>query len=101
MGAPWIDDSDGSQIFSGAAYLYERSPAGVWTQSESIKAPNVDQDDVFGFSVALAPGLVAIGAPQESGGESGPNANRSDNSAHDAGAAYLFSVGAPDGGASP
>jgi hypothetical protein len=103
VGAPWEweDDSDGSRAFSGAAYLYEGSPAGVWTQSGYIRAPNADADDVFGFSVGIAPGLVAVGAIQESGGESGPSANRLDNSAHYAGATYLFSVGAPDGGASP
>ncbi len=97
VGAAWdnsglVDDpTDASQVFAGAAYIYDRDASGVWIQRQYVKAPNVGANDVFGVSVALTPERLVIGAPQESGGESGRDANLLDDSAHYAGAAYVFS----------
>ena len=100
VGAPWdpnggnSDAGEGSRPYSGAAHLYGRTATGDWTERAYIKAPDVEANDVFGFSVAIAPGLVAVGAPFEAGGAHGPDPG------HYSGAAYLFSTGdTVDGGA--
>jgi hypothetical protein len=96
IGAPWdastnpYDRTDASLAFVGAAYLYERDARGTWVEQAYIKAPNLDGADVFGLSVGMAPGLLVIGADQESGSQSGPGADLDDNGAHYAGAAYVF-----------
>ena len=71
-----------------------------------IKASNTEAYDHFacgggnqghtGTSVSLSAdgNTMAVGAPFESGGSRGVNGNQNDNSAAEAGAAYLFSVGA-------
>lgn len=97
VGSPWDgsgsvqDPTDRSRPFSGAANFYERTAAGRWIDTAYVKAPSIKENDTFGFSIALVPGLTAVGAQQESGGESGPDADAADNSLHYAGAAYLFS----------
>jgi hypothetical protein len=102
IAAPWdfsgteLDPLDTSKRTSGAAYLYEHvggtAPTSnvPWTKISYVKAPNPDTLDVFGHEVALGNGIVAIGAPRESGGQSGPRANLGDNSISESGAAYVF-----------
>jgi hypothetical protein len=93
VGAPWDpsgrrdDPRDGSRPFAGAAHLYERNATGDWPESVYIKARDIQANDVFGGSVAIAPGLVAVGVPQEAGGEHGRDPR------HYSGAVYLFSAG--------
>jgi len=72
VGAP---DADDGGIDSGAAYLFQAS-----TGIELLKFTPTDgaAGDAFGFSVAIAGGIVAVGAP-----------GKDDNGA-DSGAAYLF-----------
>jgi hypothetical protein len=93
VGAPWNfsgragDPGDASRSYAGAAFLYERGPAGEWTRRTFLKAPDLQANDIFGFSVGLAPGLVAVGAPYAAGG---PHAFG--DAGHYSGAAYLFSI---------
>jgi hypothetical protein len=91
------DPFDTSRAGSGAAYLYERDsnsvPIGAevpWSTGIYVKAPNPGARDVFGNDVAVGNGIVVIGAPRESGGQSGPNANLNDDSTIEAGAVYVF-----------
>jgi hypothetical protein len=92
VGSPWdpsgLADNprDNSQPYAGSAHLYERNAAGGWPETMYIKAPDIQANDVFGFPVAIAPGLVAVGAPQEAGGPHGVDQS------HYSGAAYLFSL---------
>lgn len=69
---------DGVGINSGAAYVFD-----VATNAElfRIEPNDVDERDIFGSSVAIWSGIIAVGAP---GNDSGGT---------DTGAAYLFDAG--------
>ncbi len=74
---------------AGAAYVFTRSGA-VWSQQAYLKASNTDADDCFGWYVAISGNTVVVGADVEDGGATGINGDQSDNSAFNAGAAYVF-----------
>lgn len=57
-----------------------------------IKASNPDPVDSFGKSIALNDDLLVVGAPHEDGGDNRINGNQSDNSALNAGAAYIYRI---------
>ncbi|PJZ58943.1 putative Ig domain-containing protein [Leptospira barantonii] len=59
--------TDNSLPGSGAVYVYQRAGT-IWTQQSYIKAPNVQSNDWFGYSVALSGDTIVSGAPQEDGG---------------------------------
>lgn len=84
--------SDNSASSSGAVYVYKRTGA-VWAQEAYIKAPNVEADDFFGFSVALDGDILSVGAPGEDSNQStitnGTSASVN-NSKLSSGAAYTF-----------
>jgi hypothetical protein len=85
------DQTDTSKYASGAAFLLERVGA-TWTQRAYVKASNPDQDDLFGWSVALSGDgtTMVAAAPDEASAAADINGNQSDNSMAGAGAAYLF-----------
>ena len=83
------NQSDNSAIAAGAAYVFTRS-GGVWTQQAYLKASNTGVNDEFGLSVAISGDTVVVGAYLEDSNATGVNGNQSDNSASDAGAAYVF-----------
>ena len=58
------NQSDNTASSSGAAYVFARQN-NQWTQQVYIKSPNTNENDVFGYSVALDDQLVAVGAPLE------------------------------------
>jgi hypothetical protein len=74
---------------AGAAYVFVRS-AGVWTQQAYLKASNTGANDQFGASVAVAGDTVVVGAYLENSSTTGVNGDQTNNSALDAGAAYVF-----------
>jgi hypothetical protein len=78
--------------FSGAAYIFVRSGT-IWTQEAILLASNGENDDGFGYSVAISGDTVAIGAINESSNQQsnsyGTNAS-ADNSQENAGAVYVF-----------
>jgi len=82
---------DNSAESSGAVYVFVRRGT-TWAQQAYLKASNADPGDQFGFSVALNQdgSTLAVGAQSESSAASGINGNQADNSAADAGAAYVF-----------
>jgi len=55
-----------------------------------LKASNTDADDRFGYSVGVSGNTVVVGARREDSSATGVNGDQSDNSAPDAGAAYVF-----------
>jgi hypothetical protein len=75
----------------GAAYVYTRS-GGSWSQQAYIKSSNAENDDRFGYSIALSDdgSTLAVGATQESSNATGINGNQADNSATERGAVYVF-----------
>ena len=82
------DQSDNSALWSGAAYVFERS-GGTWSQQDYLKASNTDADDYFG-RVAISGGTIVVGARHEDSAATGVNGNHSDNSESSSGAAYVF-----------
>jgi ribonuclease BN (tRNA processing enzyme) len=73
---------------SGAAYVFVRSGT-TWTQQAYLKAGQVNNDDWFGFSVAISGDTVVVGAHQEDSSTTGVNSTP-DERADNAGAAYVF-----------
>jgi hypothetical protein len=64
-----------------------------WTQQAYLKASNTEADDNFGCSVAVSDDTAVIGAESESSNATGVNGNQANNSANNAGAAYIFTFG--------
>ena len=83
------DQSDNSARDSGAAYVFVRSGSS-WSQQAYLKASNTGADDWFGRSVAASGDTIAVGAHDEDSNSAGVNGDQSDNSAVNAGAAYVF-----------
>jgi len=65
--------NDDSGSLSGSAYVYKDAGAGVWNEDTKLTAFDGATGDRFGFSVAVAGGLVAVGsyADDDKGGASG------------------------------
>ena len=82
IGAP------GRATSAGAVYLFVRSGAS-WSQQSMLTASNAEGDDRFGAALALSANgsILAVGAI----GENSDGSGAGNNSAADAGAAYVFS----------
>jgi hypothetical protein len=83
------DPTNDNLSSAGAVYVFARTN-NVWTQQAYLKASNTDQDDQFGWWVAMSGETVAVGAPGEASAATGVNGNESDDSAKKAGAVYVF-----------
>jgi hypothetical protein len=83
------DQDDHSAFSAGAAYVFVRNGT-TWSQQAYLKASNTEQLDSFGNSVAISGGTVVVGAIAESSNATGINGDQTDNSALNAGAAYVF-----------
>ncbi|WP_395737483.1 cadherin-like beta sandwich domain-containing protein [Prosthecobacter sp.] len=81
--------ADNSAGYAGAAYVFARS-GSIWTQQAYLKASNTGTGDQFGQSVAVSGDTAVIGANQEASNATGVGGNQADNSASNAGAAYVF-----------
>jgi len=84
------DQSDNSASDAGAVYVYTRDAAGVWSQQSYIKASNTDSLDQFGRRLSLSGDKIVVSAHRENSATTGIDGDHSDNSATDAGAAYVF-----------
>ena len=84
--------ADNAASDAGAAYVFVRSGTN-WSQQAYLKAPNSETVDKFGRIVAISGDTIVVGAPTEDSNQTsitnGSNAS-ADNSATDAGAAYVF-----------
>jgi predicted porin len=98
VGAPFEDSNatgvngnqfDTTAADAGAVYVFTRT-VGVWSQQAYIKASNTDAGDRFGHDIKINGETLAVGARFEASASSGVNANQTDNSAFNAGAAYVF-----------
>jgi len=87
------DQSDNSLEWAGAVYLFERDANDAWSQQAYLKASNPDARDYFGESIGLSGEVLIVGAWNEDSASTGVDGEQSDNSAQDAGAAYVFVQG--------
>ena len=83
------DQTDNSAPESGAAYVFVRR-GSVWTQQAYLKASNSGAEDQFGRRVAIADDTVLAGAYREDSAATEVHGNQNDDSASDAGAAYVY-----------
>ena len=86
------DQTNNSAAGSGAAYVFTRS-GGSWSQQAYIKASNAEASDYFSYSMNLSAdgNTLAVGTPYEDSNAIGINGDQTNNSASNAGAAYVFS----------
>lgn len=80
---------DNSVQDSGAAYVY-RDTAGTWAFEAYLKASNADEDDLFGFALALSGDTLVVGAYREDSNGQGVDGPQDENSSESSGAAYVF-----------
>jgi hypothetical protein len=83
---------DPALLGSGSAYVFSNVD-GTWEQQVRLKASNAGNADEFASKLALAgdASVLAATAPSEDGSGIGVNGpGQADNSASEAGAAYLF-----------
>jgi len=83
------NQADNSAADSGAVYVFVRT-GGVWSQQAYLKASNTDAHDGFGVSVAIDADTIVVGADCEDSSATGVDGDQTDNSAAEAGAAYVF-----------
>ena len=96
------NQGDNSADSAGAVYVFARTGT-AWAQQAYIKASNADAADQFGWSLSLSNdgNTLAVGAqgeasaatginPSSPAGSGGTGGRQEDNSAADAGAAYVF-----------
>ena len=83
------NQADNSAPNAGAAYVFVRSGA-AWTQQAYLKASNTGANDLFGGAVSVSVDTLVVGAKQEDSNATGVNGSQANNSASDAGAAYIF-----------
>ncbi|HYF65653.1 MAG TPA: FG-GAP repeat protein [Herpetosiphonaceae bacterium] len=81
--------ADNSAMDSGAVYVFGRN-GSIWTELSYRKAFNADPLDIFGGSLSLSDGILAVGAFAEDGSGLNPY----DNSQPEAGAVYVQQIGA-------
>ncbi len=94
VGAP---DENGVAVQAGAAYVYRRFGNSVSPQVAYLKASNPDASDRFGSSVAVSGDHIVVGATGERSNATGVNGDQTNNSASNAGAAYVFKFGLSGG----
>ncbi len=77
---------------AGAVYFYTRD-GSTWTHKAFVKAAHNEAYDEFGSALALSRDgkTLVVGARGEDSAAKGINGNELDNSASEAGAAYVFS----------
>ena len=74
---------------AGAAYVFVRQGTS-WSQQAYIKASNSGNEDGFGYALDVDADTLVVGALNERSAAAGVNADQTNNSASDAGAAYVF-----------
>ena len=87
------NQNDDSAIEAGSLYVFTRS-GDTWRQIAYVKGSNNEAFDEFGSSVALSRDgrTLVAGARGEDSAAKTINGNQDDNSADEAGAAYVFAI---------
>ena len=85
------NDADNSAQESGAAYVFARDPAGVWTQQAYVKASNTTATDYFGRNVALSgDGATLAVSSLDDSRATGVNGDQNIGGAEFSGAVFVF-----------
>ena len=89
--ANFEDGPDESVPGSGAVYVFARI-GDAWIEQATLRPSNAGEGDRFGYSLAISDdgNTLAAGAIGEDSAATGPAGNQADNSAEQAGAAYVF-----------
>ena len=85
------DPTDNSLSAVGAVTVYAKTGT-AWQSQGYIKAPNIDDSDLFGHAVALSEdgSILLVGAPYEDSNALRVDGDGTDNSRSDSGAAYVY-----------
>ena len=85
------NQADNSALGSGAAYVFVRENAFIWSQQAYLKASNTGSEDRFGAALALSGDgdTLAVGANGEDSGATGIDGDQT-GSVFFSGAAYVF-----------
>jgi hypothetical protein len=87
------DQTDNAANNAGAVYVFIRAE-NIWSQQAYVKASNTGAGDLFGGFKQLAlsadGNMLAVGASAEDSAAVGVDGDQADNSANEAGAAYVF-----------
>jgi hypothetical protein len=83
------NQADLSAYGAGAAYVFVRN-GSAWSQQAYLKASNTGPSDYFGYAVAISGDIAVVGAIGEDSNATGVDGNQADDSAQQAGAAYVF-----------
>jgi hypothetical protein len=83
------DQTNALSPASGAVFVFVRSGT-TWVQQAYLKASNTDTDDAFGGAVAISGDTLVVGARFEDSASVGVDGDQADDTATDAGAAYVF-----------
>lgn len=83
------NQADDSANSAGAAYFFVRRDT-TWSQLAYLKASNTGAGDEFGYSTDIFGDTLVVGARNEASSATGVNGNQADNSATNAGAAYVY-----------
>jgi hypothetical protein len=76
-------------VDSGAAYVFVRD-GSAWTEQAYLKASNTGVGDRFGSSVGISGDTIVVGASREGSNATGVDGDETDDTAFEAGAAYVF-----------
>ncbi len=80
----------GPTVGAGAAFMFEKDEAGVWSQTAVMYDPQFATNDRFGGAVAVQGDFAMVGALQEDEDENGVNP------VSNAGSAYVFDFKEPN-----
>ena len=85
------DQADNTVANSGAGYVFIRAGT-TWMQESYVKASNTGAADFFGYALAMSSdgSTLVFGATNEDSVATGVDGNQADNTAANAGAAYVF-----------
>lgn len=83
------DPADDSLLLTGGAFVFARE-GETWSFDQYLKASNPRFGDLFGESVAIDDGWLAVGAIGEESQATGIDGNENDDTMNDAGAVYVF-----------
>ena len=87
----WVVFTLSFVVLTAATGCAPPADAQDFVASESyLKASNTDPEDVFGSSIAFSGNTLVVGAEGETSNATGVNGDQTDNSTHEAGAAFVF-----------
>ncbi len=97
VGAPYEDsaatgingDPGNGASNTGAAYVFVRT-AGAWAQQAYLKGPAADDNDEFGFCLALSGDTLAVAVQNDDSGAAGINGSALDNSLRNTGSVVVY-----------